>query len=176
MGTCALTSLRQARKLPLVLRLSSADQIIGCLVFMFTLGFGIRYFSLFLLNFVFASFGAIYSSNSNIIARLPANLTVALAFMNWIGNMASIWTLYTYGQRDAPQSRQDIFKRFGGGFRCFLGLAMKNYFEEKIKASTCAGIAFSPEEVDVAQMIIRNSERTPGWNRLAEPATEETKP
>ena len=162
MGTCALTSLRQARKLPLVLRLPSADQIIGCLVFMFTLGFGVRYFSLFLLNFVFASFGAMYSSNSNIIARPPANRTVALAFMSSIGNMASIWTLYTYSQRDASQYRQDMFKRSGGGFKCFLGLAMKNYLEEKIKASTHGGLAFSPEEVHMAQMIIRNGERKPG--------------
>lgn len=33
--------------------------IVGCLVFMFTDGFGPRYFSLFLLNFAFASFGTV---------------------------------------------------------------------------------------------------------------------
>jgi hypothetical protein len=33
--------------------------IVGCLIFMFTEGFGPRYFSLFLLNLAFASFGTV---------------------------------------------------------------------------------------------------------------------
>jgi hypothetical protein len=33
--------------------------MIGCLVFMFTNSFGARYFSLFLLNMAFASFGTV---------------------------------------------------------------------------------------------------------------------
>ena len=80
--------------------------IVGCLVFMFSDGFGPRYFSLFLLNLAFASFGTvryplikswaskliilvpqIYSWNSNTIPRPPAKRTVALAFMNSVGNM-----------------------------------------------------------------------------------------
>ena len=76
--------------------------IIGCLVFMFTNSFGPRYFALFLLNFAFASFGTIYSWNSNVIPRPPAKRTVALAFMNSVCNMASIWTPFTYTQSSAP--------------------------------------------------------------------------
>ncbi|KAK5732783.1 hypothetical protein LTR17_010201 [Elasticomyces elasticus] len=97
--------------------------IIGCFVFMFTDGFGPRYFSLFLLNFVFASFGTvsttrrshlealltpsqqIYSWNSNVIARPPAKRSVALAFMNSVGNAASIWTPFTYIDGSEPYYR-----------------------------------------------------------------------
>ncbi|KAK3117171.1 hypothetical protein LTR53_001750 [Teratosphaeriaceae sp. CCFEE 6253] len=78
---------------------------IGCFVFMFAKGFGARYFSLFLLNFAFASFGTIYSWNSNVIARPPAKRAVALAFMNSVGNMASIWTPFTYTDGTAPEFR-----------------------------------------------------------------------
>ncbi|KAK5163434.1 uncharacterized protein LTR77_010616 [Saxophila tyrrhenica] len=80
---------------------------IGCLVFMFVPqgNFGGRYFSLFLLNFAFASFGTIYAWISNAIPRPPAKRTVALAFMNSIGNMASIWTPYTYIDGSEPYYR-----------------------------------------------------------------------
>ncbi|KAK4950968.1 hypothetical protein LTR10_010961 [Elasticomyces elasticus] len=79
--------------------------IIGCFIFMFTDGFGPRYLSLFLLNFVFASFGTIYSWNSNVIARPPAKRSVALAFMNSVGNAASIWTPFTYMDGSKPYYR-----------------------------------------------------------------------
>lgn len=101
--------------------------IVGCLVFMFVNEnqFGARYFSLFLLNFAFASFGTVRLLNisfsraspsltfshqqfawiSNSIPRPPAKRTVALAFMNSIGNMASIWTPFTYFDRSAPYYR-----------------------------------------------------------------------
>ena len=91
---------------------------------MFAEGFGPRYFSLFLLNFAFACFGTVRhapsASNqtfrslqwlqqfawiSNCIPRPPAKRTVALAFMNSIGNMASIWTPYTYLDDSAPAYR-----------------------------------------------------------------------
>lgn len=47
---------------------------------MFTDGFGPKYFSLFLLNFAFASFGTQFAWISNSIPRPPAKRTVALAF------------------------------------------------------------------------------------------------
>jgi len=47
----------------------------------------------------------IYSWNSNVIARPPAKRAVALAFMNSIGNMASIWTPFTYTDGTAPEYR-----------------------------------------------------------------------
>lgn len=76
--------------------------IVGCVIFMTTDSFGPRYFSLFLLNFVFAMNGTCYAWISNAIPRPPAKRAAALAFVNSIGNMASIWTPFTYydGQGD----------------------------------------------------------------------------
>lgn len=72
---------------------------------MFTDGFGPRYFSLFLLIFAFASFGTQFAWISNSIPRPPAKRTVALAFMNSIGNMASIWTPFSYYDSSEPYFR-----------------------------------------------------------------------
>ena len=103
--------------------------IVGCLIFMFTdgklyhhkmcrftarhwltdtppcTGFGPRYFSLFLLILAFASFGTQFAWISNSIPRPPAKRTVSLAFMNSIGNMASIWTPFTYFDNSEPYYR-----------------------------------------------------------------------
>ncbi|KAI7012960.1 permease of the major facilitator superfamily, partial [Hortaea werneckii] len=79
--------------------------IVGSLVFMFTDGFGPRYFSFFLLIFVFAAFGTIYAWISNTIPRPPAKRASALAFINSFGNAASIWTPYTYWETQQPYYR-----------------------------------------------------------------------
>ena len=79
--------------------------IIGFLVFMFTKGFGPRYFSFFLMNFVFAMNGTCYAWIANAIPRPPAKRATALAFINSIGNTASIWTPYTYTDSSAPYYR-----------------------------------------------------------------------
>lgn len=47
----------------------------------------------------------IYAWISAAIPRPPAKRTVALAFMNSIGNMASIWTPFTYREGDFPYYR-----------------------------------------------------------------------
>ena len=70
--------------------------IVGCVIFMTTDSFGPRYFSLFLLNFVFAMNGTCYAWISNAIPRPPAKRAAALAFVNSVGNAASIWTPFTY--------------------------------------------------------------------------------
>lgn len=63
---------------------------------MTTTSFGPRYFSLFLLNFVFTMNGTTYAWMSTCVARPPAKRAAALGFMNAVGNAASIWTSYTY--------------------------------------------------------------------------------
>lgn len=78
---------------------------IGAFLFMFTSGFGPRYFSLFLLIFIFATNGTIYSWIANAIPRPPAKRAAALAFVNSVGNAASIWTPFTYSDADAPYYR-----------------------------------------------------------------------
>lgn len=70
--------------------------IVGFVIFMTTQNFGARYFSFFLMEFVFAQNAIIYAWISNAIPRPPAKRAAALAFMNSIGNCASIWTPFTY--------------------------------------------------------------------------------
>jgi hypothetical protein len=70
--------------------------IVAFVIFMTVKGFGPRYFSLFLMNFVFAQNGTIYGWIASAIPRPPAKRAVAYAFINAIGNSASIWTPYTY--------------------------------------------------------------------------------
>jgi len=100
---------------------------------MTTSNFGARYFSLFLQIFVFAMNGTIYACEdtptndytspfvkaqsltpspppgiSSSIPRPPAKRAAALAFINSVGNAASIWTPFTYRAQDAPFYRPAI--------------------------------------------------------------------
>lgn len=81
--------------------------IIGFVVFMAYPGtdFGPRYFSMFLMIFVFAQNGTLYSWIANALPRPPAKRAAAYAFINSIGNSASIWTPYTYIDSEAPHYR-----------------------------------------------------------------------
>ncbi|PLB36889.1 putative MFS transporter [Aspergillus candidus] len=76
--------------------------IVGFIIFMTTDAFGPRYFSFFLMMFVFAQNGTVYSWIANAIPRPPAKRAAAYAFINSVGNSASIWTPYTYRQKDNP--------------------------------------------------------------------------
>ncbi|BDD59989.1 hypothetical protein MAP00_005155 [Monascus purpureus] len=76
--------------------------IVGFMVFMTTDSFGPRYFSFFLMIFVFAQNGTVYAWIANAIPRPPAKRAAAYAFINSIGNSASIWTPYTYREKDGP--------------------------------------------------------------------------
>ncbi|KAF2487492.1 major facilitator superfamily domain-containing protein [Neohortaea acidophila] len=95
--------------------------IAGCFIFMFADGFGPRYFSLFLLNFAFAMNSTIYAWIASAIPRPPAKRAAAMAFMNSVGNAASIWTPYTYN------------KKYNGHYDLALGVV--------IGLMTAAGIA-----------------------------------
>ena len=79
--------------------------IVGFLIYMFTDSFGPRYFSFFLMMFVFAMNGTCYAWISNAIPRPPAKRAAALAFINSIGNSASIWTPFTYTKSSSPHYR-----------------------------------------------------------------------
>lgn len=111
-----------------------AVSIVGFLIFMFTDGFGPRYFSFFLMNFVFAQNGTIYAWISNAIPRPPAKRAAALAFINSIGNSASIWTPFTYFPSSAPHYRPALGVCIGLqilSLVCFVG--MKFYLERQNK-------------------------------------------
>jgi hypothetical protein len=76
--------------------------IVGFVVFMTTRTFGPRYFSFFLMIFIFAQNGTCYAWISNALPRPPAKRAAAYAFINSVGNSASIWTPFTYRKQDAP--------------------------------------------------------------------------
>ncbi|GAB7324529.1 hypothetical protein MBLNU13_g08435t1 [Cladosporium sp. NU13] len=76
--------------------------LIGCFIFMFAENNGARYFSLFLMIFIFAMNGTTYAWIANSIPRPPAKRAAALAFINSFGNAASIWTPFTYFKWSAP--------------------------------------------------------------------------
>lgn len=79
--------------------------IVGFLVFMFTDGFAPRYFSAFLMMFCLVINGTLYSWIASSIPRPPAKRAVAYAFINSLGNSASIWTPFTYRDEDKPHFR-----------------------------------------------------------------------
>lgn len=79
--------------------------IVGYIIFMTTSDFGPRYFSFFLMVFVFAQNSTIYSWVANAIPRPPAKRAAAYAFINSVGNSASIWTPFTYRDEDKPYYR-----------------------------------------------------------------------
>lgn len=104
--------------------------IAGALVFMFTDSFGARYFSLFMLNAIFVMNGTIYAWIANAIPRPPAKRAAALAFMNSVGNAASIWTPFTYGEGDAPHYRKAMGINIGlVGIAGVCGVIMKYYLQ-----------------------------------------------
>lgn len=76
--------------------------IVGFVIYMTTNSFGPRYFSFFLMVFVFAQNGTVYSWIAGAIPRPPAKRAAAYAFINSIGNSASIWTPFTYREQDRP--------------------------------------------------------------------------
>lgn len=79
--------------------------IVGWVIFMTTDSFGPRYFSLFLMVFVFTMNGTCYAWIASAIPRPPAKRAAAFAFINSIGNSASIWTPFTYREQDKPHYR-----------------------------------------------------------------------
>ncbi|TKA53785.1 hypothetical protein B0A49_11793 [Cryomyces minteri] len=99
--------------------------IVGFVIFMTTSGFGARYFSFFLMIFIFAQNGTIYAWIANAIPRPPAKRAAALAFINSVGNAASIWTPFTYLPSSAPHYRPALGVNIALqviGLLCGLGL------------------------------------------------------
>lgn len=79
--------------------------ILGFSIFMATDSFGPRYFSFFLMVFVFAMNPTIFSWISTSLPRPPAKRAAAIAIMNSLGNSTSIWTPFTYRKKDSPHYR-----------------------------------------------------------------------
>ena len=76
--------------------------IVGFAVFMATDTFGPRYLSCFLFLIQASTIATTLSWASSSIPRPPAKRAVALAFINSVGNSASVWTPFTYRVQDSP--------------------------------------------------------------------------
>ncbi|KOC11612.1 hypothetical protein AFLA70_7g007471 [Aspergillus flavus AF70] len=79
--------------------------IAGFIIFVAVDGFGPKYFSFFLVIFVFAMNGTLFTWNATSIPRPPAKRAAAIAIINGLGNSASIWTPPTYSSSEAPYYR-----------------------------------------------------------------------
>lgn len=66
---------------------------------------GLVNFPLFLFSFLLIPLINKYLGISSSIPRPPAKRAASLAFINSVGNAASIWTPYTYRTKDAPYYR-----------------------------------------------------------------------
>ncbi|KAJ5132088.1 hypothetical protein N7448_006246 [Penicillium atrosanguineum] len=114
--------------------------IIGFVIFIKTESFGPRYFSLFLMVFVFAQNGTLYSWIANALPRPPAKRAAAYAFINSIGNSASIWTPYTYLESEKPKYYTAMYVCIGLqvlGLLCgvfmYFNLGMLNKRQERLE-------------------------------------------
>ena len=109
--------------------------IIGFVIFMTTDKFGPRYFSFFLMTFVWAINGTQFSWISTSIPRPPAKRAAALAIMNALGNSTSIWTPFTYRDQDKPYYRLGLGITSGLQVGAFiLATCLRFYLQKQNKA------------------------------------------
>lgn len=70
--------------------------LVGFFIFMFTESFAAKYFSLFLMLFIFAIITTTFSWAATSIPRPPAKRAAAYAIINSVANSSSIWTSFIY--------------------------------------------------------------------------------
>ncbi|KAH7112098.1 MFS transporter-like protein [Dendryphion nanum] len=76
--------------------------IVGFILFMTTTSFGPKYFSFFLMMFLMTMNGTIFSWIAGVLTRPPAKRAAAYALINSLGNSVTIWTPYTYLDKEKP--------------------------------------------------------------------------
>lgn len=76
--------------------------LIGFILFMTTTSFGPKYLSFFFMMALMNVNGTIFSWIAGVISRPPAKRAAAYALINSLGNSATIWTPYTYLDRETP--------------------------------------------------------------------------
>jgi len=131
--------------------------LVGCFIFMFAHSFGARYFAMFLLVFIFAMNGTIYAWIANAIPRPPAKRAAALAFINSVGNAASIWTPFTYFPWSAPYYYPAMGIIIGlAVIAAICGLAMKFILEKENKQLA----RMENEDVELTEADMRKLRKT----------------
>lgn len=79
-----------------------AVAIVGFVVFMTQDSFGPKYMTFFFMMFLMNINGTLFSWIAGVISRPPAKRASAFALINSLGNSVSIWTPYTYLDRETP--------------------------------------------------------------------------
>ncbi|PIG85011.1 hypothetical protein AARAC_000631 [Aspergillus arachidicola] len=79
--------------------------VAGFIIFMTVDEFGPKYFSFFLVIFVFAMNSTLFTWIATSIPRPPTKRAGAIAITNSLGNSASIWTPFTYSSTETPYYR-----------------------------------------------------------------------
>ncbi|KAF4955238.1 hypothetical protein FSARC_11911 [Fusarium sarcochroum] len=77
--------------------------VVGFAIFMATDVFGPKYLSFFLMMFLMNINGTLFSWIAGVISRPPAKRAAAYALINSLGNSVSIWTPYTYLDKESPR-------------------------------------------------------------------------
>ncbi|BAE62166.1 unnamed protein product [Aspergillus oryzae RIB40] len=122
--------------------------IAGFIIFVAVDGFGPKYFSFFLVIFVFAMNSTLFTWIATSIPRPPAKRAPAIAIINGLGNSASIWTPSTYSSSEAP------YYRTAFGIRQALWLRFLLVRENKLLARFKNGNAVLPEpELDKLRQL-----------------------
>lgn len=70
--------------------------LVGSIIFVTTTSFAPRYFSLFLMLFIFATTATIFGWIASSIPRPPAKRAAAYAFINTMANTSSVWASFIY--------------------------------------------------------------------------------
>ncbi|KAL4949218.1 major facilitator superfamily domain-containing protein [Aspergillus filifer] len=80
--------------------------VAGFVLFMLPIStFGVRYFSMFLMLFIYSMNSTITAWIATSISRPPAKRAAAYGIVAMMSNSCSIWTPYTYRLRDSPHFR-----------------------------------------------------------------------
>ncbi|KAL4887641.1 major facilitator superfamily domain-containing protein [Aspergillus karnatakaensis] len=80
--------------------------ITGFVIFMSPISsFGVRYFSMFLMLFIYSMNTVISAWIASVMSRPPAKRAAAMGFVSMIANGCAVWTPFTYRERDSPHWR-----------------------------------------------------------------------
>ncbi|KAL5338609.1 major facilitator superfamily domain-containing protein [Aspergillus crustosus] len=103
--------------------------ITGFVIFMSPIStFGVRYFSMFLMLFIYSMNTVISAWIATAISRPPAKRAAAYGFVSMIANGSAVWTPFTYRQRDSPH------------FRLALGIVVGMVFTAAVLSVVLRGI------------------------------------
>lgn len=130
---------------------------VGFILFMATESFGSQYAALCLMSLVWLQFGVFFSWISSAIPRPPAKRAAAYAFINAVGNSASIWTPYTYRSEDVPHYRPAMGVNIA---LQFIGLLCAIFLYFNMRHLNKQAERFENEDVQLTEKEMRRLQHT----------------